>query len=131
MKSAFSSRLPLREEEEGVPSKPSVLEAGHVVGSVFYSFAAVERHSRGLSVTSPPVGVGQGQSAQVGGRLQLFIDKWESLILDPWVVQTVVSGYKIEFTASPPLRFLRETKLTHKGPEREAHLKEVRSYQTS
>lgn len=35
---------------------------------------------------------------QVGGRLRLFINRWEQITLDPFILQ-IINGSKIEFLA--------------------------------
>jgi len=39
----------------------------------------------------------------VGGRLTHFADEWVNVTSDPWVLQTVTTGYRIEFTGYPRL----------------------------
>ncbi|KAJ8039832.1 hypothetical protein HOLleu_13957 [Holothuria leucospilota] len=39
----------------------------------------------------------------VGGRLLRFAEFWEMLDPDSWVLQTISEGYKIEFSATPPV----------------------------
>ena len=39
----------------------------------------------------------------VGGRLSRFAPNWERLHPDSWVLSVISRGYKIEFTANPPL----------------------------
>ena len=36
----------------------------------------------------------------VGGRLREFAVAWEELTSDQWVLQAIISGYRIEFTGS-------------------------------
>ncbi|KZS04064.1 Uncharacterized protein APZ42_033066 [Daphnia magna] len=44
------------------------------------------------SLESPPI---------VGGRLRHFVDSWKCLSSDPWIVQSISQGVKLEFLASP------------------------------
>ena len=39
---------------------------------------------------------------QVGGRLSSFSHRWKPVTSNPWVLQTVASGYRLEFTSSFP-----------------------------
>ena len=39
---------------------------------------------------------------KVGVRLLLFKAKWVSFCPDPWVVDVVSQGYRLEFTSPPP-----------------------------
>jgi hypothetical protein len=43
------------------------------------------------SLDSPPI---------VGGRLRHFVDSWKCLSSDPWVLQSISQGVKLEFLAS-------------------------------
>lgn len=45
----------------------------------------------------------------VGGRLIYFAKTWALLCNDGWVQKTVASGYKIEFTSTPPSAYLPRT----------------------
>lgn len=40
----------------------------------------------------------------MGGRLRYFWRVWETLGVDPWLVSTLKTGYKLEFDKTPPLR---------------------------
>eukprot|EP00079_Xenopus_tropicalis_P032144 XP_017945915.1 PREDICTED: uncharacterized protein LOC101734340 [Xenopus tropicalis] len=42
----------------------------------------------------------------VGGKLQYFAENWTRHIADPWVTETISSGYHLEFRRLPPTRFL-------------------------
>ncbi|KAI9551264.1 hypothetical protein GHT06_002337 [Daphnia sinensis] len=44
------------------------------------------------SLESPPI---------VGGRLRHFVDSWKCLSSDPWIVQSISQGVKLDFLASP------------------------------
>ncbi|EFX76596.1 hypothetical protein DAPPUDRAFT_106830 [Daphnia pulex] len=44
------------------------------------------------SLDSPPI---------VGGRLRHFVDSWKCLSSDPWVLNSISQGVKLEFLASP------------------------------
>ncbi|KAJ8260291.1 hypothetical protein GJAV_G00179270 [Gymnothorax javanicus] len=49
---------------------------------------------------------------RVGGRppeLQLHLDSWEAMVLDPWVLATVSQGYRIQFRRRPPFCRVRVT----------------------
>ena len=62
---------------------------------------------------APPVEVGDEERVPlpdpppswepVGGRLMQFAGQWERVTQDPWVLETVAKGYKIEFTGKPRL----------------------------
>ncbi len=40
---------------------------------------------------------------EIGGRLRDYVENWECIGADPWVIQTIASGYKWEFIEEPPL----------------------------
>ena len=54
----------------------------------------------------------------VGGRLQAFGPEWERLTSDVWVLQTIKTGYRIEFTG--PCRLTRSPMWT-RIPAKESH----------
>ena len=65
-------------------------------------------------------GGGRGGASQkpVGGRLQAFGPEWERLTSDKWVLQTIKTGYRIEFTG--PCRLTRSPMWT-RIPAKESH----------
>ncbi|XP_038046795.1 uncharacterized protein LOC119721003 [Patiria miniata] len=43
-------------------------------------------------------------SGPVGGRLGEFSQRWSHVTSDTWVLQTISTGYRLEFTSNPPLQ---------------------------
>lgn len=37
-----------------------------------------------------------------GGQLRHFLQAYQAIALDPWVLEVIAEGYKIEFTVRPP-----------------------------
>nr|CAH0102646.1 unnamed protein product [Daphnia galeata] len=44
-------------------------------------------------------------SKEIGARLKTFSDRWEAVTDDPWVLDTVVNGLRIDFIGKPTQRF--------------------------
>ena len=61
------------------------------------SFSGSRGRGRGRGGAPGPNDAGPGP---VGGRLREFAGAWEELTSDKWVLQTIISGYRIEFTGS-------------------------------
>ena len=45
----------------------------------------------------------------VGGRLKFFVDRWESITDDSWVLETIQNGLKFEFISHPIYSEIRKT----------------------
>lgn len=45
----------------------------------------------------------------VGGRLKYFVQEWEKITQDQWVLSVIRDGLKFEFTAKPPYTGIRHT----------------------
>ena len=45
----------------------------------------------------------------VGGRLKFFVDRWESITDDRWVLETIQNGLKFEFISHPFYSYIRKT----------------------
>ena len=45
----------------------------------------------------------------VGGRLRLFLDNWQKITSDQWVISTIKDGYKLEFLNIPAFSGIRPT----------------------
>ena len=45
----------------------------------------------------------------VGGRLSLFLQEWEKITSDKWVLNTIKTGYKLEFLVKPPFQGVKAT----------------------
>lgn len=45
----------------------------------------------------------------VGGRLRFFLDKWEEITNDQWVLSVIREGYKLEFLQAPPFSGVKQT----------------------
>lgn len=45
----------------------------------------------------------------VGGRLKHFVDQWEMITNDQWVLSVLKQGYKLEFQQIPPFTGIRQT----------------------
>lgn len=58
-----------------------------------------------------------GSSPPVGGRLQLHVEEWENIAPGRWVLETIRSGYRIEFTAQPPMSASRRITQIPADPE--------------
>jgi hypothetical protein len=50
-------------------------------------------------------------SIPVGGRLSHFSSRWTKITKDPWVLDSVTNGFKVEFS-SPPCKFKPQKSLT-------------------
>ena len=62
----------------------------------------------------------------MGARLLQFAHRWRAIGADEWVIETVSSGYRLEFTDVPTSStVIRPTPLPSQGPKREALLQEV------
>jgi hypothetical protein len=44
-------------------------------------------------------------SIEIGARLKTFSDRWEAVTDDPWVLDTVVNGLRIDFIGKPTQHF--------------------------
>ena len=65
---------------------------------------------------------------EVGGRLLLYAKEWHTIKPDIWVESVVTKGYKIEFTATPPIRkMVYKTPLPINKVQRDALLEEVKA----
>ena len=65
-------------------------------------------------------------SPLVGGRLLLFAETWEQLNPGPWVLETIQSGYKIEFSSRPPQdQLMKVTRVPTDLDQRKALTKEL------
>jgi hypothetical protein len=62
---------------------------------------------------------------EVGGRLQHFSAKWQSIMAGPWVIQVVSEGYKIEFTEKPSFGGPRVTPIPSDPDKRASLLGEI------
>jgi len=77
-------------------------------------------------VTDPRDAHPTSGSPLVGGRLLQFAEKWEILNPGPWVLETIKSGYRVEFTAEPPSHpLVKETPVPTDPEQREALEAEV------
>ncbi len=66
-------------------------------------------------------------SSPVGGRLLHFARTWGLVTSDQWVLQTIQSGYKLEFTSPPPsYHTFRHTKIPSEPERRQALFSEVK-----
>ena len=45
----------------------------------------------------------------VGGRLSLFLQEWGKITSDKWVLDTIKTGYKLEFLEKPPFQGVKAT----------------------
>ena len=63
---------------------------------------------------------------QVGGRLSSFIHRWRPVTSDPWVLQTVASGYRLEFTSFPQHCRSQTTTLPRNANKRLALTEEIK-----
>lgn len=50
----------------------------------------------------------------VGGRLKYFINHWEQITDDKWVLSVIKKGYKLEFVKIPPNTGIRQTRVSAK-----------------
>ena len=67
-------------------------------------------------------------SPPVGGRLSLFKEAWGRVTSDKWVLETISSGYQLEFTHPPPsTRVFRRTSLPKDPIKKETLLSEVQA----
>ena len=65
---------------------------------------------------------------EVGGRLLLYAKEWHTIKPDIWVESVVTKGYKIEFTATPPIRkMVYKTPLPINKVQRDTLLEEVKA----
>lgn len=78
---------------------------------------------------SPRVGndyANQRLSPPVGGRLSHFVHEWALVTSDSWVLQTLRSGYRLEFTRAPfASRPRSATKIPADPDKRQALLSEI------
>ena len=63
--------------------------------------------SRGRGRGRAGPGPNEVEPGPVGGRLRGFVGAWGDITSDKWVLQTVSSGYRIEFTERSVGRFLK------------------------
>ena len=45
----------------------------------------------------------------IGGRLKFFLNKWQQITQDQWVLATIKEGLKLEFLTKPPFSGIRQT----------------------
>ena len=64
---------------------------------------ADEDHVLASDPTGPRGAHPAGLSLPVGGRLQHFGLQWEMIKPGPWVLETILRGYAIEFSSPPPV----------------------------
>ena len=48
----------------------------------------------------------------VGGRLKNFVNNWEQITTDQWVLSIIRDGYKMEFQNIPKFNGIIQTKLS-------------------
>ncbi|XP_069594281.1 uncharacterized protein [Ranitomeya imitator] len=48
---------------------------------------------------------GESDATRIGGRLLNYLGEWEKITSNPWVLQVISLGYRIEFISRPPERF--------------------------
>ena len=58
----------------------------------------------GVRVLTGPRGAHPAIIPMVGGRLRLFVREWSVFCPDAWVVRVISKGYRLEFTAPPPMQ---------------------------
>ena len=83
----------------------------------------LERVGDGTADWHPPAVA--PQSGPVGGRLRHFGGTWALYCTDRWVLQTVVHGYSLEFTDTPPSVQVRSTPVPRDQGKRAALEKEI------
>ncbi|VDI08037.1 Hypothetical predicted protein [Mytilus galloprovincialis] len=51
----------------------------------------------------------------VGGRLTHFLQEWEQITQDQWVLSIIKDGYKLEFLQKPPFQGIKKTVVSTKN----------------
>ena len=111
-----------------VPLRPRSLEVAS--NSTFEGVQAVVHCSPSHPAVSPLPNtiITEKMIKEVGGRLLLYAKEWHTIKPDIWVESVVTKGYKIEFTATPPIRkMVYKTPLPINKVQRDTLLEEVKA----
>lgn len=93
---------------KGPPSKGNIQ---HLIVPPFETGADANQLSSGLSVAPDSARSSTTSDSpspiSVGGWLQLFYHQWDIASTDAWLLRTITTGLTLEFTSTPPNRFLQ------------------------
>ena len=69
-----------------------------------YQSCIEQSDSQGLVIPDFPLNYEDFDDVPVGTRLSKFVQNWEVLVSDPYVLSIIRDGYRLEFTEPPPLK---------------------------